>query len=184
VLSEDWLNKLVKLSVKPNGPMLAVEHLAKAGIRLVIVPHLANTYLDGAAVMLKDGPVIGLTLRYDRIDSFWFVLLHELIHVKEHLVKDRTEIIFDDLDNVSSDLEVKTDAAAAEALIPKSKWDFSLPRYIRTKESIEMFSAECGISTAIIAGRIRREAKDYTMFTDMVGQGEVRKLFPQVDFSY
>lgn len=184
VISEEWLSKLVKLSTKPNGPVLAVEHLAKAGIRLVIVPHLANTYLDGAAVMLKDGPVVGLTLRYDRADSFWFVLLHELIHIKDHLAKDRTEIIFDDLDDISNDFEVKTDVAAAEALLPQNIWDVSLPRYIRTKEAIQMFSTEYGISIAIIAGRIRREAKDYTIFTDMVGQGEIRKLFPQVDFSY
>jgi len=30
-------------------------------------------------------PVIGLTLRYDRIDNFWFCLLHELAHVGLHL---------------------------------------------------------------------------------------------------
>ena len=31
-------------------------------------------------------PVIGLTLRYDRLDNFWFVLLHELGHVFLHLM--------------------------------------------------------------------------------------------------
>ena len=52
------------------------------GIPLVIERHLPRTYLDGAALRLGDGrPVVALTLRYDRIDSFWFCLLHELAHV-------------------------------------------------------------------------------------------------------
>ncbi|NJL20730.1 MAG: hypothetical protein HC895_07860 [Leptolyngbyaceae cyanobacterium SM1_3_5] len=46
------------------------------------VTHLPQTYLDGAALLLPDGtPVVALTLRYDRIDNFWFVLLHELGHI-------------------------------------------------------------------------------------------------------
>ena len=53
--------------------------LAKDGIHLGCLEHLPRTHLDGAALQLADGtPVIGLTLRYDRLDNFWFCLLHEL----------------------------------------------------------------------------------------------------------
>ncbi len=45
------------------------------------MPHLSKTYLDGAAFYLNSNPVIALTLRYDRIDSFWFTLMHELAHI-------------------------------------------------------------------------------------------------------
>jgi HTH-type transcriptional regulator/antitoxin HigA len=51
------------------------------GIRFVIVPHLQGTKLDGAAVSVKGRPIIALSMRYDRIDWFWFTLLHELAHL-------------------------------------------------------------------------------------------------------
>jgi hypothetical protein len=48
----------------------------------VCLKHLPRTYLDGAALQLGDGtPVIGLTLRYDRLNNFWFCSLHELAHI-------------------------------------------------------------------------------------------------------
>ena len=92
------MQEIARLSYFENGPLLAKEYLEKHGIHLIVVPHLPKTYLDGAAILLTDGtPVIGLTLRYDRIDYFWFCLLHELAHVSKHLsVSDR--LIIDDLD--------------------------------------------------------------------------------------
>lgn len=55
--------------------------LEKLGIRFVVVPHLAHTKLDGAAAYVKEGPIVALTMRYDRIDYFWFTLFHELAHL-------------------------------------------------------------------------------------------------------
>ena len=55
----------------------------------VCLAHMPRTHLDGAALQLADGtPVIGLTLRYDRLDNFWFCLLHELAHIGRHLRKN------------------------------------------------------------------------------------------------
>lgn len=51
------------------------------GVHFIVVPHLSKTYLDGAAFDLHGHPIIALTLRYDRIDSFWFTLMHELGHI-------------------------------------------------------------------------------------------------------
>ena len=81
-----------------EGPRRAKEFLAKHGIPFVTVPHLLRTYLDGAALTLADGaPVIGLTLRYDRLDNFWFCLLHELAHVGLHMDVDGETAFVDDL---------------------------------------------------------------------------------------
>jgi len=55
--------------------------LHQLGVHFVIVPHLSRTYLDGAAFRLNGHPVVALTLRYDRIDNFWFTLMHELAHI-------------------------------------------------------------------------------------------------------
>ena len=57
--------------------------LAQYGIRILFVVHLLKSKLDGAAFWLDDdSPVVVLTLRLDRIDNFWHVLIHEMIHNK------------------------------------------------------------------------------------------------------
>ena len=92
------LTKIARLSWSEDGARQAKELLAKDGIALVTERHLPKTYLDGVALRLGDGrPVIGLTLRYDRIDNFWFCLLHELAHVGRHMDHDRGEAFVDDL---------------------------------------------------------------------------------------
>ena len=183
-ITKEWLTKLANLSCKGDWSKKVIDHLRNTGIRLVIESHLPNTYLDGATFLLSDGsPVIGMTLRYDRLDNFWFVLFHELVHITKHLHKGDIESIFDDLDAKAEDIEQEADEQAGEILIPEDKWNTALARYLRSKDSIEDFANELGIHPAIVAGKIRREAKNYTILTEMVGQGEVRKLFPDVYFS-
>ena len=78
--------ELALLTHRLDGPSGAIDFLAEQGIALVVEPHFKNTYLDGAAMLADDGyPVIGLTLRFDRLDNFWFTLFHELGHVYLHL---------------------------------------------------------------------------------------------------
>ena len=184
-LTLEWMNKLRKLSSRTDGPKQAKTMLEESGIALVIEPHLPDTFLDGAALLI-DGiqPVIGLTLRYDRLDNFWFVLFHELIHVMKHLKKGKIEHIFDnDLEeDVTDKIEQEADTLAGEALISPQEWDRALPRFVQTKESIEVFASQIGISPAIVAGRIRRESKNYMVLGDLVGRGEVRKLFSEINF--
>lgn len=176
-LTDDWFRELVHLSRFADGPLRAQAHLREAGIALVIEPHLSSTHLDGAALLSEHGPVIGLTLRHDRLDNFWFVLLHELIHVQMHLRKGRLEDIFDDLDVVANDIEREADTLAAQALIADEVWETALPRFVRSEEAIRDFAAQLEISPAIVAGRIRREADDYTLLNGLIGRSAVRKLF-------
>ena len=184
MITKEWLTKLVQFSSENDWDKKVVNYLQDFGIRLVIESHLSNTYLDGAAFLLSDGsPVIGMTLRYDRLDNFWFVLFHELVHIMKHLQKENIESIFDDLEVEAEDIEQEADEQAGEALIPEDKWNMALARYLRSKDSIIDFATKLCIHPAIVAGKIRREAKNYTILTDMVGQGEVRKLFPDVCFA-
>ncbi|MDD5019906.1 MAG: XRE family transcriptional regulator [Candidatus Omnitrophica bacterium] len=184
VMTDGWFTDLARLSCAEEGPLKAIEYLERYGIRLAVEPHLANTYLDGAALLLPSGPVVGMTLRYDRLDSFWFVLFHELVHIKKHLSKKGVNVIFDDLDVSADAIEEETDRCASEILVPNEKWEVALARYVRSKESIIEFAKELKINPAIVAGKIRKESENYTILTDLVGQGEVRKLFPAIDFSY
>jgi HTH-type transcriptional regulator/antitoxin HigA len=98
--------------------------LAEAGVRLVIVEHLAGTKVDGATLRLEDGsPVIVLSLRYDRIDSFWHTLMHEI----GHILNEDWEIVDSNLvgeDATASDekpaSESKADESAVEFLVPQA----------------------------------------------------------------
>ena len=64
----------------------------------MVVTASSETYLDGAALKMVDGtPVVALTLRYDRVDNFWFRLLHELAHVGRHMENDGDSAFVDDL---------------------------------------------------------------------------------------
>ncbi|HEV2524447.1 MAG TPA: transcriptional regulator, partial [Gammaproteobacteria bacterium] len=94
----DFIKYVATLSSFSEGPKLAKEYLEKHGIHLIYVPHLPQTYLDGAVLQLSNGsPVIGLTLRYDRVDNFWFCLCHELGHIGRHLDVKKDQVFIDDL---------------------------------------------------------------------------------------
>jgi HTH-type transcriptional regulator/antitoxin HigA len=97
VLSASFLRDLAQLSWFEKGPLLAIEFLEKHGIAIIIEPSLKGTRIDGAALKDIDGqPIIGLSLRYDRLDNFWFTLLHEVAHIWKHVHNEET--FLDDLD--------------------------------------------------------------------------------------
>jgi HTH-type transcriptional regulator / antitoxin HigA len=178
-VTRDFLTELARLSYLDSGPKLAREFLNKSGIHLVFERHLPKTHLDGATLRLPDGsPAVALTLRYDRLDNFWFTLFHELAHVALHLDKDDCEAFFDDLNNVGTDrCEQQADAFASEALIPADKWKAARLNRKSTPLAVRQFADSLRISEAIPAGRIRFEADDYTVFKKQIGMGKVRRLF-------
>ncbi len=180
----DFLTKVARLSWREDGPRLAKELLVKRGISLVIAKHLPKTYLDGVALRLGDGrPVIGLTLRYDRIDSFWFCLLHELAHVGRHMDNDRGEAFVDDLTlrklegRREDPRETQADEWAEEALVPRSVWEASAVRDRPTTIAVMNLANALQVHPAIVAGRVRYERKNYRLLSQFVGTGEVRRQF-------
>ncbi len=183
-ITSSWTENLVRLSQYDDGPLRAQSALAEVGIALVVEPHLPGTHLDGASLLKGDMPVIGLTLRFDRLDNFWFVLLHELAHAVKHLRKGKLTGTFDDLESDGVDrIEHEADATAVEALLPSSIWDQSLARYIRSEKSVLDLAKEQQIHPSIIAGRIRHEANNYYILSDLIGNAQVRRLFSGIAFS-
>ncbi len=180
-INDEFLKNVVQLSVLPNGPRVAQDYLEAFGIILVVESHFDRTYLDGAAMLLEDGtPVIGLTLRYDRIDNFWFCLLHELSHVGKHLHGDNTRLLVDDLDITSDEKhEVEADKDARDAEIPPELWVTHPAKTTRAIEDVLNLAAALRIHPAIVAGRVRFESKNYRMLSKLVGVKEVRKLFEE-----
>lgn len=177
VLSQSLLKELAHLSWSQRGPLLAVEYLERHGIAVVIEPALKGTRLDGAALRDMDGtPIIALTLRHDRLDNFWFTLLHEVAHLWKHVGSD--DAFLDDLDVQSEDRrEAEANRLAREAFIPRLIWKRSDAYISPSKESIDRLSRELKIHPAIIAGRLRKETGNYQQFSELVGVNEVRPLF-------
>jgi len=159
---------------------LAKEFLAKTGIPLVLERHLDKTYLDGAAIPLPDGrPMVAMTLRYNRLDNFWFTLFHELAHVALHLGKDSEDAFFDDTTALGGKdvREQEADDFALEALIPSKAWQAARLSIHSNDAQIRKFSDSQRISPAIPAGRLRYSSSNYRVFSKLVGSGQVAKCF-------
>lgn len=129
-------------------------------------------------MLLETGnPIIALTLRFDRLDNFWFVLMHELGHVMLHLFDSLNMDFFDEEGNSDSDeIEKEADRFALNSLISEESWDMCLSRFSMTEESIRLDAENIGVHPSIIAGRIRKERNNYTILGDLIGQGQVRRF--------
>ena len=178
-VTPEFMQEIAHLSVSEDGPRRAQERLAEHGIALVVERHLPRTHLDGAALRLQDGrPVIGLTLRYDRIDNFWFSLMHELAHVGLHMDNGEDEPFIDDLSlNVTDPLENQADRHAQDALIPPEIWESNPVRERATVLAVYDLAQEVGVHPAVIAGRVRHERGNYRLLSQLVGSGKVRRQF-------
>ena len=178
-VTKKFCRELVHLSYLDDSPLLAQEFLKRSGIHFVTEEHLPRTHLDGAAFWAStDRPVVALTLRYDRLDNFWFTLCHELAHVSLHLEKDSGNAFVDDLKaEGSDDVERKADAFATDVLVPTKKWNRSGLGGSWSSQAVVRFADSLRIHPAIVAGRIRREQANYRILSKLVGNGEVRRHF-------
>jgi len=181
LITESWLRDLAQLSRFETGPRNAREYLAEHGIALVIEPHFKKTYLDGAAMLDEGTPIVGLTLRHDRLDNFWFALMHELRHVQKHLTLEQG-FIADNLEEKSTSVqELEADQGAREALIPAQAWDASMVKLTHDIEDAKELAHELRINVSIVAGRLRYETQQWRLLSSLIGEkGDVSKHFEPV----
>ncbi len=185
-ISEEFASTLAKLSYTENGTQSAVDFLNKKGIHVVFLKHLPGTHLDGASFMSPDGnPVIAMTLRHDRIDNFWFTLLHELGHIHLHISEAVSLAFFDSESNLrktQDKRELEANQFAANALIPEQSWvehrDDLLNR--PTESKVNAFAEMLTIHRSIVAGRIRFEKNIYKLLPQIDGKASLRKQFALV----
>jgi len=161
-VNAEWMKKLAQLSWSDQGPKLAKEFLNRHGIHLIIEPHLPKTYLDGAVCLSDTGnPVVALTLRHDKLDNFWFSLMHELAHIALHI--DGNEAWYlDDLDVSGGDkIEQEADALARAALLPIAS---DILMQLDTVSEVQELAAKLNVSPCIIAGRRRHDMNNHMLF--------------------
>ena len=177
MFSEKFFKELAQLSKHLDGPKRAIKFLENNGITVVFERHIKGTSIDGASLKDTNGrPIIGMTLRYDQLDSFWFTLLHEVAHIWKHVTVN--DAFLDNNDSESDDKkEAEANRIAREAFIPRAVWRRSEAYMQPTKERINLFANQLNIHPAIVAGRIRYDKKNYSLFSDMVGRDTVREIF-------
>jgi HTH-type transcriptional regulator / antitoxin HigA len=138
--------------------------LSRFGIRLVVVEPIPGSRIDGAAFWLDSkSPVIAVTLRYDRMDKFWFTVMHEFSHIRNHdqpsfdldLVADEPEnapILLKERD------ELRANEQAAACLIPLDDLLSFVrrvgPLYSGTR--IIQFAHRMKVHPSIIVGQLQR----------------------------
>jgi HTH-type transcriptional regulator/antitoxin HigA len=135
--------------------------LAKYGIRYVVVEPLPGTKVDGMATWLDtQSPVIGMSIRFDRIDGYWHTLCHELKHIVHRDELSVDDEIADPSDislRVKPQIERRADETAAAMLIdPDELKSFILrvgPLY--SKERINQFANRIKIHPGIIVGQLQ-----------------------------
>lgn len=148
--------------------------LAECGIRFVIVESLPSAKIDGVCFWLNESsPVIGISMRFDRIDNFWFVLRHELEHVlHEH---GKNEIVIDSelegakaaTDQSVSEEERIANVAASEFCVPRKTMDSFIARKapMFADRDILGVAATLKVHPGLVAGQLRFRTGQYNRFT-------------------
>lgn len=149
--------------------------LAEAGIRFVIVESLSGAKIDGVCFWLDHAsPVIGLTMRHDRIDNFWFVLRHEMEHVIQRHGQDRISIDADlEGERAGTGVDVLDEerianAAAAEFCVPKKSLDAFVARKapVFADRDLRAFAATLRVHPGIVAGQVHHMTGRYDRFRE------------------
>ena len=161
----DALDELKPLMMAAEEMRHVPRILAKAGIRFVIVEHLPRSKIDGVCFWLNKGqPVIGMSLRLDRIDNFWFVLRHEIEHVLNQDASLDSELDKRD-PNASAEEQIANDEAAEFCVSIATLGDFIArvdPLYSHKK--IVGFANIVGVHPGVLVGQLQRRIKRYDLF--------------------
>jgi HTH-type transcriptional regulator/antitoxin HigA len=169
------VSKLRTLASAPEEARRVPRILAECGIRFVIVETLSSAKIDGVCFWLNDrAPVIGMSLRHDRIDNFWFVLRHELEHVLR--LHGRAAAMLDaELEGSRagtgpdvSEEERLANEAAAEFCVPQKMLDAFIARKAPffAERDVLGFARTIHVHPGLIAGQLQHRTGRYDRFRD------------------
>jgi addiction module HigA family antidote len=128
----------------------------EAGVKVVHTPCIHKAPINGATRWLKDTPLIQLTGRYNRNDSFWFTFFHEAGHILLHGKKD---IFLENLDYTDKDMhkEKEADAFAVKWTLSEDEEAKILAAGPLRQEDIRRFARQFNTHPAIIIGRLQHK---------------------------
>lgn len=156
--------------------------LSDAGIRFLVLEQLPKTKIDGAAFWLGKSPVIALSLRYDRIDHFWYTLAHELGHIKDGHEELDADIFGEGAKLTDDDAEKQADSFAQEFLVKQSDLEVFIMRTapLYGKPDILTFAHMMRVHPGIVVGQLQhRKEIEWNTFRPMLEAGKVRQIIVQ-----
>lgn len=161
----DCLARLRLLLTEPIEARHVPRVLAEHGIRLVVVEHLPKSRIDGACLWLDgNSPVVALSMRYERMDWFWFTLLHELKHVAARDGQDVGAIADDNLvgkdaqdSKTKPEHEQAADRFAADFLVPHGEMENFAARVrpLFSKDRIRSFAKRMSVHPSLVVGQLQ-----------------------------
>lgn len=168
------LDQLRGLLSAPEETRHVPRILGECGVRFVVVECLAGSKIDGVCHWLDDRtPVIGMSLRFDRIDNFWFVLRHEIEHVLRGHGKI-TPVIDVDLEGERAGVGTGVDAdervanaAALDFCVPHAEMKSFYARknpYFSERDTLA-FAKKVRVHPGLVAGQLRYMTKRWTLFS-------------------
>ena len=152
-----------KLALKPEFAAKLPILLAELGVRFVVIEDLPRTKIDGAAFFLDNDarrPVVAVSLRIDRMESFWHTVGHELRHIiNEDTLSLDADLVGSDRVHQLSSIETRADREAAEWLVPTRDIDsFALrAKPLFAREAIAPFAGRMGIHPCIVVGALNHK---------------------------
>lgn len=156
------VGRLSSLLAAPEEVRHVPRILAEAGVRIVFVEAFSGSKIDGVCLWLDDQkPVIGMSLRFDRIDNFWFVLRHEIEHVLRG--DGKTEAVIDsdvgDAREGMPQIEIRANDAGANFCVPKSQLDDFVARVAPyfSEQKVLLFAQRLGIHPGLVVGQLQRK---------------------------
>lgn len=177
---QSTISKLRGLLPSVEGVAKVPRIMAESGIRYVLVESLPTAKIDGVCFWLNDcSPVIGMSLRFDRIDNFWFVLRHELEHVAQrHGLANNATMLDAELENERAGTrtgvpeEDIANAAAQEFCVPQTQLDAFVARKDPFFSHADMigFSRLLKVHPGILAGQLQRKTGRYERFRDYLAK--------------
>jgi HTH-type transcriptional regulator/antitoxin HigA len=154
--------KMRRFAAYPAEVVHVAPTLAEYGVRFVVVEHLRGGSIDGASFWLDEkSPVVAMSARLDRIDSFWFTLFHELAHIKnlDAWSVDERILISDDSQPlpVVDPTERRANATAAEMLIDPAELESFIQRVapLYDKDRIVQFARRIKLHPGIVVGQLQ-----------------------------
>jgi HTH-type transcriptional regulator / antitoxin HigA len=179
-LTKENLRKLALLSVDPQAVRQLPSILAESGIILVYIYALPGMSADGAVFHLSTGhPVIAMSLRFPRLDYFWFTLLHELAHLVLHNDKLKEPVFFDVEGEETDLIEKAANRLAKDSLVDRNSWRNCTPKYDPSDRAVKAYASEQGVHASIIAGLLARESGNYARYSKIINEHDVRAIIFQ-----
>ncbi len=179
-LTKEHLRKLAQMSVDPEVIRGLPSILAELGILLVYVYSLPGMSVDAAVFHLSTGqPVIALSLRFPRLDYFWFTLLHELAHLVLHSDQLKEPFFFDIEEEGIGRAEKAADRLAKDSIVDRESWRNCAPKYDASDTALFTYAAKQSVHPSLIAGLLRKEFGNYRRYSSIINEHDIRSIIFQ-----